>query len=109
MAARETPPTTPPSTPPSGTPCPRSRPDVVFRRVAGDWLLFDPAAGRIHVLNLAAALVWSHCDGTTPVDAIRAAVRDAWQGEVSGDPVDDSLKRFRREGLLVAVEAAGEP
>ena len=58
---------------------PRRREDVVFRRVAGDWLLFDPRTRRIHVLNLSAALVWSFCTGEHDVGEIVRRVVEAFE------------------------------
>lgn len=96
--------------PPSSRP--RKRDDVVFRRVAGDWLLFDPHTRRIHVLNLSAALVWSFCTGEHESGEIAEEVADAFAelpGEGDGPAaglgevrrtVDEVLDRFRREGLL---------
>lgn len=79
---------------------PRARPDVVFRRVGGDWLLFDPRAGRIHVLNLTAALVWSFCTGESTPQEIADEVGAAFGGEPAMGPVAEALERFRVEGLL---------
>lgn len=85
---------------------PRKRDDVVFRRVSGDWLLFDPRTQRIHVLNLSAALVWSFCDGEHDVDEIVREVTHAFGETGPGDAgedegtVEEVLGRFRTEGLL---------
>lgn len=78
---------------------PRARPDLVFRRVGEDWVVFDPRTQDIHVLNLAAALVWSFCTGEHPVAEIEARVADAWDG-VADPGVRDALDRFRGAGLL---------
>jgi hypothetical protein len=86
----------------AGPDLPCARADVALRRVGSEWVLFDPAHDRAHVLNPAAAAVWSYCDGTrTP-----AAIADALAGDVPaatgslrGD-VDDVLQRFAAEGLL---------
>lgn len=64
---------------------PRKRDDVVFRRVSGDWLLFDPRTRQIHVLNLSAALVWSFCTGEHETDEIARQVVEAFAG---GDTPD---------------------
>ncbi len=90
------------------TPRPTSRPerreDVVFRPLAEQWVLYDPSTRRLHVLNLAAALVWSHCDGTHDVGAMVEAVRGAFdpgppEPDIRRD-VLDALETFAREGLL---------
>ena len=87
-----------PSPPPDFRP--RARPDVVFRRVGEDWLLFDPRSGEIHVLNLSAALVWSFCTGEHPVERIATEVAEAYPEGVEGEPVAEALAQFRDAGLL---------
>lgn len=79
---------------------PEARPDVVFRRVGEDWVLFDPEGQRLHVLNLAAALVWSHCTGELDVEGIERAVREAFAPEVERPGVGDVLRVFQDAGLL---------
>lgn len=82
---------------------PAGREDVVFRRVGEDWVLFDPATQRIHVLNLTAALVWSHCTGELDGAGIEAEVRRAFGAaapEESG--VEGVLRDFRDAGLFAS-------
>lgn len=82
---------------------PMARPDIVLRRVANEWVLFDSTHGRAHVLNLTAAVIWTYCDGHHPstliADAIAREVRDATPDRVRTD-VDMALRRFADEGLL---------
>ena len=85
-------------------PGPGRREDVVFRPLADQWVLYDPETRRLHVLNLAAALVWTHCDGNHDEDALVAAVRTAFdrpppETDVRRD-VRETLETFAREGLL---------
>lgn len=87
-------------------PLPTVRADVVFRQVGDEWLLFDPATGRIHVLNLSAALIWASLDGTRTPDALADELRGAFSGtgaersaEVARE-VASALERFRSEGLV---------
>lgn len=81
---------------------PQCREDVVFRRVAEDWVLFDPRSQQIHVLNLTAALVWSFCTGDADVASIEAQVRDAFGIAVQDPQVDQALQGFLDAGLLQA-------
>lgn len=90
---------TDPTTAPSERP--RARDDIVFRRVGEDWVLFDPATQRIHVLNLTAALVWSFCNGTYAVNEIEAEVREAFGSSVEDAGVEGAVREFRESGLLV--------
>ena len=83
---------------------PAAREDVVFRPLAGEWVLYDPETAQLHVLNATAALVWGLCDGKTGSSEMAAQVREhlpeaPGQEEVEGD-VAEVLKRFRAEGLL---------
>ena len=83
---------------------PQGREDVVFRQLADDWVLFDPAANQIHVLNLSAALVWTSCTGRLTVDDICREVTGSYpdapdQSQIERD-VRGALDRFRSEGLL---------
>lgn len=85
---------------------PRSRDDVVFRELADEWVLFDPETRRLHVLNLTAAVVWSHCSGEHEVEEIVRRVRGAFEeppalDEVRKD-VEEALGTFAREALLAA-------
>lgn len=83
---------------------PRSRDDVVFRELSDDWVLFDPDSRRLHVLNLTAALVWSHCTGEHGVEEITRRVRRAFDDAPAPDDVAEdvreALRSFAREGLL---------
>lgn len=83
---------------------PRARPDVVFRQLADEWVIFDPAADRLHALNLTAALVWSFLDGARDVDGIAGEVGRAFdpprsRADVLAD-VRAAVGRFAEEGLL---------
>ncbi len=82
---------------------PTARPDLVLRRVANEWVLFDATHGRAHVLNLTAAVIWTYCDGThgsaAIADAIAHAVPDTAPERLQSD-VDQALRRFADEGLL---------
>lgn len=85
---------------------PSGREDLVFRRVGEEWLLFDPRTREMHVLNLSAALVWSHCTGEHAVGEIVASTRDAFRGAGAGEGAEVDrevrriLDRFESAGLL---------
>ncbi len=81
---------------------PRARDDVLFRQVDDEWVVFDPAANQLHVLNLPAALVWSHCTGDLTPGEIAAALRDAYgiDAERAAADVEAALSRFHEAGLL---------
>lgn len=81
---------------------PQAREDVLFRQVDDEWVVFDPAANELHVLNLSAALVWSHCTGEHSPDQIAAALQDAYGIDLKQAAADvrAALDRFREAGLL---------
>ena len=82
---------------------PVARRDLVLRRVGSEWVLYDAASERAHVLNLTAAVIWTYCDGgherSTIAEAIAHEVPGADAQSIRGD-VDDALRRFADEGLL---------
>jgi hypothetical protein len=82
---------------------PRTRTDLVFRRVGPDWVVFDPSTQQIHVLNLTAALVWTHCTGEHTVAEIEGVVSNAFT-EAADPGVVAVLGEFREEGLLEEAE-----
>ena len=79
---------------------PQAREDVVFRRVGDEWVLFDPEAQRIHVLNLTAALVWSFCTGEHDISTIEGQVRTAFEDTVDDAGVEEALHQFRDASLV---------
>jgi len=88
----------------AGTRFPRQRPDAVFRQLDDDWVIYDPTTNRLHVLNLSAALVWTHCTGERDTREIVEAIRGAYASapptaEIERD-VSATLDQFRAEGLL---------
>jgi len=82
---------------------PTARDDVLLRRVGSEWILFDARQDRAHVLNLAAALVWTYCDGAHAPDdmaeAIAREIADAREEAIRAD-IESVLRRFADEGLL---------
>jgi len=82
---------------------PSARADVALRRVGSEWVLFDPASDRAHVLNPTAAVIWAYCDGEHDPDAMAEAIA---REVPATDPaqlrrdVGDALRRFAAEGLF---------
>jgi len=82
---------------------PSARADVALRRVGSEWVLYDAAGDRAHVLNATAAAVWAYCDGGHDPDAMAEALaRDvpAAQPAAIRRDIEDVLRRFAAEGLL---------
>ena len=80
---------------------PLARDDVIFRKTEDEWLLYDPTTDDIHVLNLAAALVWTLCDGERLVDEILTEVESAFETPAANGDVADIIDEFQAAGLLV--------
>ncbi len=77
---------------------------MLFRQVDEEWVVYDPAANELHVLNLSAALVWSHCTGENAPAEIAEALQAAYgleQARAQAD-VEATLARFQKAGLLVS-------
>jgi hypothetical protein len=51
--------------------------DLIIEQVADDVLVYDFTNQKAHCLNKAAALVWRHCDGATPVATALRALAEA--------------------------------
>lgn len=82
---------------------PRMRDDVDFRRVGEDWVLFDPLAQTVLVLDVTGALVWSYCTGEMDVAAMEAEIQAAFGAALprGRDPgVRAALRGFLDAGLL---------
>lgn len=83
---------------------PATRSDLVFRELADEWVLFDPDGRRLHVMNLTAALVWSHCTGERSFEEIVSAVQEAFDDPPPADRVEadvrETLETFVGKGLL---------
>ena len=83
--------------------------DLVVEALPDETLVYDLNRDKAHCLNPTAALVWSHCDGETPVSEMAAVLETEL-----GVPADDSvvwmaLDRLDRENLLEGtVELPGE-
>ena len=83
---------------------PHARDDVVLRQLDDEWVIYDPAAERLHVLNLTAALVWIHCTGDRTIDEIATAVGGSFEPTIAGTTitgdVTEAVRRFGAEQLL---------
>ncbi|MGD0484353.1 MAG: PqqD family protein [Gemmatimonadales bacterium] len=82
---------------------PSARPDVALRRVGSEWVLYDAAGDRAHVLNATAAAVWAFCDGghdpAAMAESIAQDIPSAEPAAIRRD-IESVLRRFAAEGLL---------
>lgn len=80
---------------------PEGRDDLIIRKAGDEWLLYDPAADDMHVLDFASALVWSFCTGDQGVEAIVAEFSRASKETDSPADVQEILDEFQAAGLFV--------
>ena len=88
---------------------PRARADVLFRKLDDEWVVFDPTANQLHVLNLPAAIVWTHCTGELDTGEIADVLGRAYgiETERARSDVVDVVGRFSDAGLLVSESETG--
>ncbi len=83
---------------------PKAREGVVFRQLDEEWVIYDPANDRLHVLNPTAALVWTHSTGELPLAEIARVIVETFEGGVdvktAESDVTKAVERFREAGLL---------
>ena len=83
--------------------CPRRRAHIEERRAGHELVLYDPVAGRLHVLNLTAAQVWRLCDGDKTSGSIAERLAGDFQVDALTDPgldVRRVLRTFMLAGLV---------
>jgi hypothetical protein len=83
---------------------PKARPDLVFRELDEEWVLYDPTGKQLHVLNHSAAVVWLNCTGDATLAEITDAVLDAFEHRVPRAQVETDVSElvtdFANRGLL---------
>jgi len=92
----------------AGTVCPRAHPEVTQTDIDDEIILYNPADGATHALNLTAALVWELCDGAYTLDGIAAEVASDFNVPLTqalGD-VEALIARLYALGLVEGVGAA---
>ena len=82
---------------------------LLSARAAGeDTLLSDPGSGKVHFLNVTAALVWQCCDGNTTLDDCVRRLRETFaipaEADVAAD-VQAVLADLEQRGLLAGDAA----
>ena len=81
---------------------PQQRPDLVFRQIDDDFVVYDPVSDHTLLLNASSAAVLELCDGTRTVDDMANEVAAAFQVEPSAvhAEVVSSLEQFARRSFL---------
>ena len=93
---------TPPTTDPAFAP--RARDDVIFRQLDDEWVVYDPQAEQLHVLNASAAVIWLCCTGDSSLADIVQAVAEAFSNDIDRDSLASEVRTvvasFAEKGLL---------
>ena len=84
------------------TDVPRPKDGVLFRELDDGCVLYDPAAEKVHSLNLTAGFIWCLLDGQRSLADIAEQIRTASDadGAVVLRDVVKTAARFARRGLL---------
>lgn len=79
------------------------KPDIIFKEIGGETLLYSADEKAVHVLNATARTLWELCDGEHALEdmerAIRAQFSVADEQDVSGD-IQRALEALADKGLL---------
>lgn len=77
---------------------PRQRPDLVFRQIDEDFVVYDPVTDHTLLLNASSAAVLDLCDGSRTLDDMTAEVAAAFGVEADAvrTEVETSLEGFAR-------------
>ena len=81
---------------------PRVRPDLIFREIEGDFVLYDPVTDRTALLNASAAAILDLCDGSRTLDDITMEIVRRFDAgkESVGQEVEKVLRKVASRGLL---------
>lgn len=73
---------------------------LVIKRLADEVLVYDLETNKAHCLNVAAALVWEHCDGRRAVSEIAGLLEARTRGPFTQEMVWLALHELERFSLL---------
>ena len=82
---------------------PTKNPRLLTRHLDDGCVVYDPEAGRVHILNVYAALVWEYCDDCESVDALVCTITNDL-AELPGDHAEQvraTLEDCMEKGLLL--------
>ena len=80
---------------------PKSRKEnIVVQDFENEVLVYDLNINKVYCLNETSSLVWSLCDGKTPVSEISRSLSQMLNTEVSADLVWLAIEQFKRDRLL---------
>lgn len=84
---------------------PRRNASIHFEPLDDGCALYDPVSGRVHILNLTAASIWTGCDGSRSLRDLAGEIRAGFGKPVSAsraveDDVRTAVEELLRAGLL---------
>jgi PqqD family protein of HPr-rel-A system len=81
---------------------PMKRPDVLYRKMDDEGVLYDPKTTIVHVLNATSELIWKYCDGKHDARQIVEEILKKYKVErkKAESDVDETLRQFRELELL---------
>lgn len=82
---------------------PLRNPDVWLRQADDENAVFDPASGKVHLLNATALAIWQLCDGETTIGEMVEAIckLSGLPQEVVEEDVSGILSEFEAAGIVV--------
>jgi hypothetical protein len=79
---------------------PIRRSDTDSEWIEGEVLLYNQRQTEAIYLNPVAAVIWSLCDGETPLHGIVDIVQDAYPDDAVADDVISAIKDLEASGVL---------
>lgn len=82
---------------------PKTRKDILCKKIGSEVLLYDPKTEKVHVLNSTSYFIWELIDGNNSIEQMENSVRDYYQPENSQDvkvDVQRTIDKFIQMGLL---------
>ncbi|MFV0389980.1 MAG: PqqD family peptide modification chaperone [Pyrinomonadaceae bacterium] len=77
---------------------------IIVQQQNDEYLLFDLGTNQAFCLNPTSAYVWNQCNGKNSISDIRVLVESKFQGNVSADFIDLSLKLLLKHNLLANAQ-----
>jgi hypothetical protein len=84
---------------------PKSRNNLVCKKLGDEAMLYDPTNENVHVLNITSLFIWNHLNGKNTPSDIEVKMRENFtipqEVDLSTD-IAKTISDFRAKGLLEA-------
>ena len=85
---------------------PRARvKDLVVQKMENETLVYDLKTDKAHHLNSTMSIVWSKCDGNSPMDELSIALEAELDTKIGADFIELALEELNKSSLLEGVGA----